>query len=232
MFPSELHPENPTDPFSDLARELLNAPVMRPWPPTVEEAVAILDGEPYEVRERIGYGGMGAVFLVRNLEPGMNRLEAVKIRRPEIWDDDEFRERFLREIGTLAGLKHPGITTVYRSGESAGGYLWFSMEYLEGRTLAERTGEGAAALPLGRLLDITRQLCQTLAFIHEAGFLHRDLKPANVMVCEDGGVRLLDFGIASGVRRETGPGATTAGRDPEKDIGTLGKSATLAACRT
>ena len=81
---------------SAIGKALLDAPVMRPWPPTLEEARAILAGQPYEVLERIGHGGMGAVFKVRNLEPGMGRFEAVKIRRPEARDDDLFRERFLR----------------------------------------------------------------------------------------------------------------------------------------
>jgi hypothetical protein len=121
---------------SAIGKALLDAPVMRPWPPTLEEARGILTGQPYEVLERIGHGGMGAVFKVRNLEPGMERIEAVKIRRPEARDDDLFRERFLREIGTLAQLRHPGITTIYRSGDSAEGYLWFSMEFLEGQPLA------------------------------------------------------------------------------------------------
>ncbi len=179
-----------------LGKALLDAPVMRPWPPTLDEARKILADQPYEVLERIGHGGMGAVFKVRNLEPGMGRVEAVKIRRPEARDDELFRERFLREIGTLAQLRHPGITTVYRSGDSAEGYLWFSMEFLEGRSLAELLAPGLQALAPERVLDITRQLCITLQFIHKMERLHRDLKPANVMVCEDGSVRLLDFGIA------------------------------------
>ena len=181
---------------SAIGKALLDAPVMRPWPPTLEEARAILAGQPYEVLERIGHGGMGAVFKVRNLEPGMGRFEAVKIRRPEARDDDLFRERFLREIGTLAQLRHPGVTTVFRSGDSAECYLWFSMEFLEGRSLAELLIPGLPPLSPERVLDITRQLCITLQFIHQAGRLHRDLKPANVMVCDDGSVRLLDFGIA------------------------------------
>ena len=179
-----------------IGKALLDAPVMRSWPPTLEEARAILAGQPYEVLERIGHGGMGAVFKVRNLEPGMGRFEAVKIRRPEARDDDLFRERFLREIGTLAQLRHPGITTVFRSGDSSEGYLWFSMEFLEGRSLAEVLAPGLPPLSPERVLDITRQLCITLQFIHQAGRLHRDLKPANVMVCDDDSVRLLDFGIA------------------------------------
>ena len=174
---------------------LLDAPVMRPWPLSLDEARKILAGQPYEVLERIGHGGMGAVFKVRNLEPGMGRIEAVKIRRPEARDDDMFRERFLREIGTLAELRHPGITTIYRSGDSAEGYLWFCMEFLEGRSLADLLGPGLQALSPERVLDIARQLCITLQFVHKAGRLHRDLKPANVMVCDDGSVRLLDFGI-------------------------------------
>jgi serine/threonine protein kinase len=109
---------------------------------------------------------MGAVFMVRNLKPGMDRFEAVKIRRPEAWDDERFRERFLREIATLAQLRHPGLTTVFRSGESAEGYLWFSMEYLDGKSLDDLTGSRQPPLAPERVLDITRQLCTTLQFIH------------------------------------------------------------------
>ncbi|MEI6177248.1 MAG: protein kinase, partial [Verrucomicrobiota bacterium] len=136
----------------------------RPWPPSPDDARNILCGQPYEVLDRIGHGGMGAVFKVRNLEPGMRRLEAVKIRRPEVQDDDLFHERFLREINTLAQLRHPGITTVYRSGDSAEGYLWFSMEFLEGRSLAELLAPGLPPLSPERVLEITRQLCVTLQF--------------------------------------------------------------------
>jgi len=168
----------------------------QPWPPSVEDARRILAGQSYEVLERSGHGGMGAVFKVRNLEPGMARLEAIKIRRPERRDDDLFRERFLREIGTLAQLRHPGITPVYRSGESDDGFLWFSMEFLDGHSLADLLAPGMAPLSPEQVLDITRQLCVTLQFIHKAGRLHRDLKSSNVMVCDDGSVRLLDFGIA------------------------------------
>jgi serine/threonine protein kinase/tetratricopeptide (TPR) repeat protein len=194
-----------------IAKALVDAPVMRPWPPTLEEARQILSGQPYEVLERLGHGGMGAVLKVRNLEPGIGRIEAVKIRRPEARDDDLFHERFLREIGTLAQLRHPGITTVFRSGISAEDYLWFSMEFLEGQSLAGLLAPGLPPLSPERVLDITRQLCVTLDFIHQAGRLHRDLKPANVMVCMDGSVRLLDFGIArpvepSGMGPLTRPG--------------------------
>ena len=210
-----------------LGKALLGAPVMRPWPPTLAEARTILTGQPYEVIGRVGHGGMGAVFKVRNLEPGMERLEAVKIRRPEARDDDLFRARFLREIGTLAQLRHPGITTVFRSGDSAEGYLWFSMEFLDGRSLAELLAPGLPPLTPERVLDITRQLCITLQFIHTAGRLHRDLKPANVMVCEDGSVRLLDFGIARPVEASpmgalTHPGNTPHTPDyaaPEQKVG-------------
>ena len=210
-----------------LAKALLGAPAMRPWPPTLDEACSILTGQPYEVIERIGHGGMGAVFKVRNLEPGMDRIEAVKIRRPEARDDDLFRARFLREIGTLAQLRHPGITTVFRSGDSAEGYLWFSMEFLDGRSLAELLAPGLPPLTPERVLDITRQLCITLQFIHTAGRLHRDLKPANVMVCDDGSVRLLDFGIArpaetSPMGALTRPGDTPHTPDyasPEQKVG-------------
>ena len=211
MSESNQRPHTIPNSFDRLGDELLNAPVMRPWPPTVEEARIILDGEPYEVLERIGHGGMGAVFLVKNQEPGMNRLEAVKIRRPEARDNDQFHERFLREISTLAELKHPGLTTVYRSGESTDGYLWFSMEYLDGKTLADLTGDGGETMPVGRVLDITRQLCQTLVFIHRSGRLHRDLKPANIMVCDDGGVRVLDFGIVGQGGRHTSFGRIRPG---------------------
>ena len=200
--------------LSELGNHLLSAPALRAWPPTEAEARTILENEPYDVVERIGYGGMGAVFLVKNLEPGMHRLEALKIRRPETRDDEQFRERFLLEISTLAKLNHPGLTTVYRSGESDEGYLWFSMEYLEGKTLAELTEYGGVPLPSGRVLDITRQLCQTLQFIHESGYLHRDLKPANVMVCEDGSVRLLDFGIVSHNKQATIFALTRPGESP------------------
>jgi eukaryotic-like serine/threonine-protein kinase len=146
----------------------------------------------YQVRDRLGQGGMGVLYLA--LDPAIDRLVALKVLRV---DNEEMRERFLREARLAARLQHPNIVTIYDVG-SHEGQPFIAMEYISGETLAELI-QRRAPLAVERKLELMLDACQGLAYAHRHGIIHRDIKPANLMVGRDAGVlKVLDFGIARG----------------------------------
>jgi serine/threonine protein kinase len=146
----------------------------------------------YQVRDRLGQGGMGVLYLA--LDPAIDRLVALKLLRV---DSDELRERFLREARLAARLQHPNIVTIYDVGEHEE-QPFIAMEYIAGETLAELI-QRRAALSLVRKLSLMLDACKGLAYAHKHAIVHRDIKPANLMVGRDTGVlKVLDFGIARG----------------------------------
>jgi hypothetical protein len=146
----------------------------------------------YQVRDRLGQGGMGVLYLA--LDPAIDRLVALKVLRV---DNEEMRERFLREARLAARLQHPNIVTIYDVG-SHDGQPFIAMEYISGETLAELI-QRRAPLAVERKLELMLDACQGLAYAHRHGIVHRDIKPANLMVGRDAGVlKVLDFGIARG----------------------------------
>jgi len=147
----------------------------------------------YVIRERLGMGGMGVVYLA--LDPAIDRLVALKALAVE---SPELRERFLREAGLAGRLQHPNIVTVYDVGTHEG-QPFIAMEYIAGESLAGLVRR-RAPLSLKRKLEIVVDACKGLAFAHRNGILHRDVKPANLMMRRDSGtVKVLDFGIARGL---------------------------------
>jgi serine/threonine protein kinase len=157
----------------------------------------------YEIRERLGRGGMGEVF--RALDTRLGREVAVKLIPPEVASDPERIARFEREARALAALKHPNIATIHGFEEDASGSRFLVMELVEGDTLAERIARGP--LPLDELLPIAIQIAGGLAAAHAKGIVHRDLKPANLMVALDGQVKILDFGLATAAAAAAPTGA-------------------------
>src|SRR5713226_2864551 len=146
----------------------------------------------YEVRERIGRGGMGMIFKAH--DPVLNRAVALKVISTDIEVTDELRARFFREAQACARLSHPNIVTVYDMGEDDG-RLFIVMEYLEGEELRHVIAQ-RKALALEDKLAIMAQVCDGLHYAHQMGIVHRDVKPGNVMLLRNGHVKLLDFGIA------------------------------------
>ena len=145
----------------------------------------------YKILEKIGSGGMGAVYLAKDTK--LDRNVALKILPPELAENEERRSRFTREAKAIAALNHPNIVTVY-SVEEADSIHFITMEHVEGKTLA-------AALPrhgfsLGQFLDLAIPLVDAVAAAHEHGITHRDLKPHNIIVSAEGRVKVLDFGLA------------------------------------
>jgi len=143
----------------------------------------------FELMRELGRGGFGLVFEARDVELG--RLVAFKAVRPSARERDP--ETLRREARAVAALQHPGIVTLFDLGRSAeGDYL--VLELLRGETLAEREARGP--LPAREAGRIALAVARALVHAHAAGVLHRDLKPSNVFLTADGGVKVLDFGLA------------------------------------
>ncbi|HET9626801.1 MAG TPA: serine/threonine-protein kinase, partial [Kofleriaceae bacterium] len=144
----------------------------------------------YQVRRMLGEGGMGQVYLARDVVLG--RSVALKIVGPTT-GAGLHTERFLHEARAIARLNHPNVVQLYDFGEYRGG-LYLALEYVEGGTLRERASHGPLALD--EVLRHARAIADGLAHAHGHGVFHCDLKPSNVMVGKDGRVRVVDFGIA------------------------------------
>ena len=157
----------------------------------------------YRIIRPLGSGAMGEVFLAHDTT--LDRQVALKRLPDAVAGRPERRTRFEREAKALAALDHPGIVTVF-SVEEAGGIPFFTMQYVEGRTL--RRAIPARGLPLLDILNVAIPLADAVAAAHARGILHRDLKPANVMLTPDGRVKVLDFGLAK-LRQESSPEAVT-----------------------
>jgi len=145
----------------------------------------------YQIKDRIGKGGMGEVFLARDTKLG--RDVALKILPAELSGDPEREFRFQREARALASLQHPNVASVYGF-EEAEGTRFLVMEFVSGSELTARMAKGA--VPVEETLNIARQVAAGLEAAHENGIVHRDLKPANIMETEEGEVKILDFGLA------------------------------------
>jgi serine/threonine protein kinase len=154
------------------------------------QAGDVLD-ERFEICELIGRGGMGSVFRATDLTTG--RSLAVKIPFFELESDPSFYSRFQRELEIGKRLDHPGILKVLTIERPSRPYL--AMEYLEGETLWDRL-QRVRQLPADEALGIAARICESMEYLHSQGIVHRDLKPTNVMLCRDGSVRIMDFGVA------------------------------------
>jgi eukaryotic-like serine/threonine-protein kinase len=152
----------------------------------------------YEIRQELGRGMMGIVYLAD--DPVLGRPIALKTIQlafvaPET-ERDAFEKRFLGEARVAARLAHPGIVVVHDVGrDPETGTLYIALEYLRGSTLAEVTASGAP-LPWRDALGITARLARALHHAHAQGVIHRDVKPANVMLLPSGEIKVMDFGIA------------------------------------
>ena len=158
---------------------------------------------PYRVMERIGRGGMAAVY--RAYHPALDRHVAVKVLPDFFADEASYRERFQQEARSVARLKHPNILEVYDFGYDDG-TAYLVLELVEGGTLADRVGR---PMELQAVVPLIEKLAGALDHAHEHGVLHRDIKPSNILMRADGTPVLADFGLARMVgqlRRMTSSG--------------------------
>jgi eukaryotic-like serine/threonine-protein kinase len=169
----------------------------------------------YEVIALLGVGGMGQVYRAR--DPRLDRDIAVKILQT---DDAEHRKRFAREARAIAALNHPNIVTIH-SVEEFDGQPFLTMELVEGTPLNRLIPPGG--FELHELLSIAIPIADALAAAHARGIVHRDLKPPNVMVCPDGRVKILDFGLAKNLARNVDPAHLVSAEETREGqiIGTL-----------
>ena len=150
----------------------------------------------YRRGEIIGAGGMSEVYAAEDTVLG--RQVAVKMLRPEMARDVNFRERFYREAQNSGKLNHPNIVAVYDTGETELDGMtipYIVMERVNGRTLRDIIREDGA-LSAQEAADILKPVADALQASHEAGIIHRDIKPANIMLTNTGQVKVMDFGIA------------------------------------
>ena len=159
--------------------------------PELAELAAALDGQ-YALEREIGRGGMGVVYLARDVR--LDRAVAIKTL-PRHVNDTPTRERFLREARTAASLSHPNIVPIYRADE-AGGFVYFAMAYVDGESLAERVRE-KGPLPPREAAGYLRDVALALAYAHAHGVIHRDVKAENILLDRASGRAMVtDFGIA------------------------------------
>jgi serine/threonine protein kinase len=165
---------------------------------------------PYTLVRRIGYGGMGEVFLAR--EEAVGRACVVKKVLPHLAGNTQFLARFRDEARVVRRLSHPNVARVWAMGEVAG-ELYLAMEYVQGKTLnrlAWRLRNRGQMLPVGLVLLIGERMCQGLAYAHDVTdeqgqplhLVHRDLSPANVCISYAGEVKIIDFGAAQSTLKE------------------------------
>jgi serine/threonine-protein kinase len=152
----------------------------------------------YRILEKVGAGGMGVIYRARDEQ--LERDVAVKVLPPGTLSDETARRHFRKEAMALAKLSHPNIETIYEFG-TQNGTDFLVMEYLPGKTLADRLAGGPWAEK--EILALGMQIAAALQEAHERGIVHRDLKPANIAITARGEAKVLDFGLAKLIRRES-----------------------------
>jgi serine/threonine-protein kinase len=155
---------------------------------------------PYRIRQVLGEGGMGVVYLAERDDLGSSA--AIKILR-DAWLSPARRERFAIEQRTLAQLNHPSIARLYDANTLPDGTPWFVMEYVEGQPLTTYCRTRGASIT--ERLRLFRHVCEAVEHAHRHLVIHRDLKPSNILVAADGSVKLLDFGISKHLESADAP---------------------------
>ncbi len=145
----------------------------------------------YEIRSKIGAGGMGEVYLAQDTE--LDRKVALKILPADVALNQDRMRRFVQEAKSAAALNHPNIAHIYEIGE-ASGLNFIALEFIDGFTLREAIHREHTELR--KLLRYLQHAAEGLAKAHAAGIVHRDLKPDNIMITRDGYAKILDFGLA------------------------------------
>ncbi len=175
------------------------------------EVGQVLDGR-FEITEVVSRSGMASIFKARDLQQG--GVVAVKVPFMQFESDPAFFSRFQREEAIGRTLRHPYVLRILPVEEKSRPYI--VMEYLEGQTLRQVV-QSVERMPPADALAIAGRVCEALEYLHSQNVVHRDLKPENVMLCHDGSIRIMDFGIAraAGLRRLTFTGFSTSMGTPD-----------------
>lgn len=145
----------------------------------------------YKIIKKIGTGGMANVYLAEDLI--LEREVAVKMMSLDFQDDQQNLRRFQREALSTTELDHPNIVNIYDVGEGSQPYI--VMEYIDGMDLKEYIRKNHP-IPYHRIIEIMSQILDGIAYAHENNVIHRDIKPHNILVCQNGNIKITDFGIA------------------------------------
>jgi serine/threonine-protein kinase len=185
----------------------------------------------YELLEPLGSGGMATVY--RAIQQPLGRTVAVKVLHPHLTQQQDFRERFLREAKAVASLRHSHIVQMYDY-DFQDGVCYMAMEFLDGHSLEsqllslrEKNNQESTPLPLAQALRIVLNITQALELAHKQHIIHRDIKPANIMQTAEGRIVLTDFGIATILHEtrltvEGGTSGTPTYMSPEQALGGRG----------
>ena len=183
----------------DEARDFLEP---EPPSPDTQPSLAGVRVGAWELVREIGRGGMGSVYLAVRADQEFQKRVAIKLIRGGKHDEAAVM-RFRHERQILARLEHPNIARLIDGGTTAEGFPYFVMEYVEGESYLSYCR--SRDLPLERRIAIFQFVCAAVEYAHRRNIVHRDLKPSNILVKADGTPKLLDFGIAKLVDRESGP---------------------------
>ncbi|UCD57114.1 MAG: serine/threonine protein kinase, partial [Candidatus Hydrogenedentota bacterium] len=153
----------------------------------------------YEIESLLGRGGMGVVYKARQIS--LDRVVALKILPPNLSSDPSYIKRFEREARAVAKLSHPNILHIYDVGEDKDLHF-FSMEYVEGRTLDEFLKEKGRLDP-DEAVRIITQAAQGIEHAHENNIIHRDIKPSNIIIDKRSNVKVMDFGLARSTEKRS-----------------------------
>jgi len=158
----------------------------------------------YRLLRKVGEGGMGSVY--RAHDERLARDVALKVIRAELFDNEKMRQRFEREARNIASIDHPGVISIFDSGELEDGSLFIVMEWLDGIDLSHVIDHFGAGTPQ-QVAQLVREASSALSAAHRIGIIHRDIKPANIFLVRhlDGfRAKLLDFGVAKEMSNDTG----------------------------
>jgi len=170
----------------------------------------------YRILDKIGAGGMGEVY--RAHDERLDRDVALKLLPAGVLNDEGARKRFRKEAMALARLNHPNIEIVHEF-DTENGVDFLVMEFIPGRTVAEKLKSGPLSIP--EIFALALQMAEGLAVAHQNGVVHRDLKPGNLMVTPEGRLKILDFGLAQLLRPGQGADVTLSMSEAHGISGTL-----------